>query len=226
MSKDENLGEKKSVTPADPGTGKSKDTTKAFAARLAREKAKIIAAEREKIAKENGYANYDDFVAANLIAKVNKDTHYDPTDPDFEKLLKILNDRIDPEKDLLKAELEGYREAEAKRWNDEQLNLLKDNYGVDLTSLDELDDEVKERIGRGIDPVDAYYLVHKPKPVSKKQTDPVGEKDHLKGDPNKSSGDKGAKVPTPEEIAKVKEFLQTSDLTDDEVKDLIIKSTG
>lgn len=228
MKIEQPLGVEESVTPTEPGQTKAPeetvDTTKAFAARLAQERLKISKTEREKIAKENGYATYEEFQEANLTTKVRQNTIYDPNEPDFKKLIKIIGEQGDPEKETLKAEVEAYRALEVKRWNDEQVKALNETYGVKLKSLDELDDEVKKKISKGIDPVDAYYLIHKPKTVVNPK-DPK-EQEHLVPDPGASGNAGDTKEPTPEEIKKVKAFLQNDDLTDDQIKELIKKSTG
>lgn len=200
------------------------ETTKAFAARLAQEKAKVIKAEREKIAKENGYATYDEFVNATVQAKIRQETVYDPDDPDFNKVVNIVREKGDPEKAILLAEVESYRQAEAERWAAEQVKAIEDTFGVKIKSLDDLDDAVRNKISKGIDPVDAYYLVHKPT-ITKTEPKDKGDKTHLHPDTTGGASG-GAKVPTAEEIKKVRAFLQNDDLTDEQVKELIIKTQG
>ena len=76
----------------------------------------------------------------------------------------------DPEKEELAVKLKTYEEAEAIKWETEQLKQLKELYDVKVESLSELDEKVQTYIKKGVDPVDAYYLVHKP--TGKKKDEP------------------------------------------------------
>ena len=135
------------------------ETTKAFAARLAKKTEEVRKEEREKIAKENGYASYDAFIEAQRIAKIKADTNYDPADEDFAKLVAIVKD-TDPEKEELRRRLAEKEAEDALKW--EPTQVARDYLGVKLKALSELDANVQDKITKGIDPVDAYYLVHKP----------------------------------------------------------------
>ena len=193
-TKDDKPAEGKTTPEAKPAqteaTPEAKsETTKAFSARLAQETAKIKAAERERIAKENGYESYDEFNKANLAAKVKKETAYDPTDADFSKLLDIVKGEADPEKETLKEQVASYQKAEQDKWDGEQVAAIYSAYGVKVGSVAELDEDVKAKIAKGIDPVDAYWLVHKPAPKKAVQDD---DKSHLKADPQGGPAGKDA----------------------------------
>lgn len=192
------------------------DTTKAFSKRLAQEKVRLAAEEREKIAKENGFNSYEEMRVANQNQKIKESTHIDPLDEDFQKALDIIQKGPDPEKEDLKAKVKGYEESEAEKWEREQVALLKTTYGIDIKSLTELDPEVTKRIEKGIDPVDAYYLVHKPSPKKPE----VDDKAHLKNDPHGSGGGDKETL-TKEELDVLKEYLP--DLTEAEIIEKVKK---
>jgi len=187
---------------------KAVETTKAFAARLAKKTEEVRKEEREKIAKENGYASYDAFIEAQRIAKIKADTNYDPTDEDFAKLVAIVKD-TDPEKEELRRRLAEKEAEDALKWEADQLKLLETTWGVKLKALSELDANVQDKIKKGIDPVDAYYLVHRP-------TKKVDDKSHLQSDPNTSTSgaDKGQSIDA-KTLALYREFLPEA--TDEEI---------
>lgn len=205
------------VTGGSPTPNNEEKVEKIVAKRLAQEKAKALAQVREDVAKEAGFTNYDEFVKAQREAKIKKETSYDPEDEDFDKLVKIVKGEKDPEKEELAVKLKAYEEAEAIKWETEQLKQLKELYDVKATSLSELDDKVQDYIKKGIDPVDAYYLVHKP--TGKKKDDP-DDKKHLKPDPDAgATGDK-TKL-TPQELVTFRSMLP--ELSDEEIIEKVKK---
>lgn len=216
-------GEDKGVTPTSEGESGSKEdanknvvstveTTKAFAARLASARK----ADRLKIAKENGYETYAEFQSAMQLAKIQKDTSVDITDPEVKKAISILSannedgDRVAE----MESELEAYKAAETARWEKEQLSALKKNYGIDISSIDNLDQAVKDKIAKGIDPVDAYYLVHHPAPKKEETKTKPDNKEHLL--PEANGGTDENKVVIPADKMKIYREMNP-DLTDEQI---------
>lgn len=187
---------------------KDVETTKAFAARLAKKTEEIRKTEREKIAKEGGYASYEEFLEAQRTAKIKSETNYDPTDDDFAKLVAIVKD-TDPEKEELRQKLAAKEAEDALKWEADQVKLLNTTWGLKLKSLSELDTTVQDKIKKGIEPVDAYFLVHRPTPK-------VEDKSHLQGDPSSStSGATKAVSIDAKTLALYREFLPDS--SDEEI---------
>ena len=205
------------ATGGSPTPNNEEKVEKIVAKRLAQEKVKALAQAREDVAKENGFTNYDEFVKAQREAKIKKETNYDPEDEDFDKLVKIVKGEKDPEKEELVVKLKTYEEAEAIKWETEQLKQLKELYDVKVESLSELDEKVQTYIKKGVDPVDAYYLVHKP--TGKKNNEP-DDKKHLTPDPKNGATDSKDKL-TPQELATFKVMLP--DLSEEEIIEKVKK---
>lgn len=184
------------VTEQEPAKEPEVDKTKAFAARLAQKAKQIREEERAQIAKDNGYGSYAEFVIATRNKKIREDTGYDPSEDNFKKLETIIK-TDDPEKKALQEEVAALKETEAGYWESTQVALLNSQCGLKISHLTDLSQDVQDRIAKGIDPIDAYYLSEKPwtkqsavsaPPVPKPQAD---DKSHLSPDPLSSSNESG-----------------------------------
>lgn len=124
----------------EPGTVESKpvDQTKAFAKRLAEEKAKAVNEERESIAKSLGYNSYDE-LQKSRERKTFEDRGLDPDEvsPIVEELVK---QRID--NDPRMKELELYRAKQVEEFGRKELAEITKLTGGEVTKLEQLPKEV------------------------------------------------------------------------------------
>lgn len=120
------------------GTSEDVSTTKAFAKRLAEEKAKVVNEERENIAKSLGYNSFDE-LQKSRERKRYEDAGLDPEDvsPIVEQL---VNERIN--NDPRMKELEQYRAQRVQEFGRQELAEISKLTGGKITSLEQLPPEV------------------------------------------------------------------------------------
>ena len=124
----------------EPGKVESKpvDQTKAFAKRLAEEKAKAVNEERESIAKSLGYNSFDE-LQKSRERKTFEDKGLDPDEvsPIVEEL---VNQRIN--NDPRMKELEAYRAKQVEEFGKRELADITKLTGGEITKLEQLPKEV------------------------------------------------------------------------------------
>lgn len=117
---------------------KDVEKTQAFAHRLREKTDKAVAEERERIAKDMGYESYE-AMQKRKEAKLLEDSGLNPDDvsPVVEKLVE---ERLKNDPRL--KELEGYRERQMQEFAKKELNELNKLTGGDITSLDQVPQDV------------------------------------------------------------------------------------
>lgn len=117
---------------------KSVDTTKAFARRLAEEKAKVVNEERENIAKSLGYDSFEE-LQKSRERKRYEDAGLDPEDvsPIVEQLVQ---ERIN--NDPRMKELEQFRAQRVQEFGRQELAEISKLTGGKITSFEQLPPEV------------------------------------------------------------------------------------
>lgn len=177
------------ATPAD-----SKDATKAYSERLNADRAKIREEVRRETAESFGFSSWDEYVASQND-KVIREAGFDPAQvkPIFEKMKAN-----DPDVVAAKELRAQQTEAQSKEQQKSDLFALNSKYGTEYTNVDELDDETKSLVSKGIALDKAYGIAHLDDILNKKEkVDPT--KSHL--NPPASAGSSTAcKTVTPEEM--------------------------
>lgn len=186
---------------------------------------KRIKEEREKLAKQLGFESYDSAIKG-ATRKVITDAGYDPDDDDFKQAVEAaVKQRIETDPELteqrrLIAELKA---KETKIWEANQLELLEKEYGVKLKSISDVDVKVKDLMAKGLDLVDAYFIVNKAKLKTKQQTG----KEHLH--PEGAGAAKGASdgkvIITQDDITRFREYSNGNE-TDEEIRARLEKLRG
>ena len=209
------------VSPTqDEGKDSGVEFAKAFAKRLAQSKEEIRKEERAKLAKEGGYATYEELLAHTKEVKLAKASGLDPDSEEFKRVVNALSSSDGSTDDSdMRRQLEELKLQEQFRWETSQLDGLKTQYGLAIKSLDDLDEDVKSKIKQGIDPVDAYYLVHKKEIISKSNDKGKATgKEHLTPDSTDGSHPDSTSDLTPARLAYFRELVDPSgELSDEEL---------
>ena len=157
-------------------TEKDVSTTKAFAKRLAEEKAKVVNEERESIAKSLGYDSYED-LKKSKERKAIEDKGFDPDEvaPLIEDLVK---QRLD--NDPRMKELQEFRNKQMKEFGERELADLSKLTNGEISKFDQIPADVWELWKTRGSLKSAYMELHGEELVMKARTSqPKASTSHL-----------------------------------------------
>lgn len=138
--------------PASP----TEDPTKNYSDRLKKDREKIRKEERDNLAKELGYENYEKFREAHVDnSLLDKGLDPDTVKPLLKDLIK--NDPEYVEAMRFKAEKE---ELEKNVWAKDQIKALNDKFGLNLQSISDLDEDTVKMWNNGVSLDKAYAANH------------------------------------------------------------------
>lgn len=138
--------------PASP----TEDPTKNYSDRLKKDREKIRNEERDNLAKELGYENYEKFREAHVDnSLLDKGLDPDTVKPLLKDLIK--NDPEYVEAMRFKAEKE---ELEKDVWAKDQIKALNDKFGLNLQSISDLDEDTVKLWNNGVSLDKAYAANH------------------------------------------------------------------
>lgn len=138
--------------PASP----TEDPTKNYSDRLKKDREKIRNEERDNLAKELGYENYEKFREAHVDnSLLDKGLDPDTVKPLLKDLIK--NDPEYVEAMRFKAEKE---ELEKNVWAKDQIKALNDKFGLNLQSISDLDEDTVKMWNNGVSLDKAYAANH------------------------------------------------------------------
>lgn len=124
----------------EPDQSETKDVsqTKAFAKRLAEEKAKVVNEERENIAKSLGYSSFDE------LQKSREKKLYEEKGLDPEEVSPIVDELVKQrlDNDPRMKELERFRAKEVEEFGKKELAEITKLTGGEITRLDQLSPDV------------------------------------------------------------------------------------
>lgn len=134
----------------------AEDPTKTYSDRLKKDREKIRNEERDNLAKELGYDNYEKFREAHVDnSLLDKGLDPDTVKPLLKDLIK--NDPEYVEAMRFKAEKE---ELEKNVWAKDQIKALNDKFGLNLQSISDLDEDTVKLWNNGISLDKAYAANH------------------------------------------------------------------
>lgn len=143
------LNDKAPVSPTE-------DPTKNYSDRLKKDREKIRNEERDNLAKELGYENYEKFREAHVDnSLLDKGLDPDTVKPLLKDLIK--NDPEYVEAMRFKAEKE---ELEKDVWAKDQIKALNDKFGLNLQSISDLDEDTVKLWNNGVSLDKAYAANH------------------------------------------------------------------
>lgn len=163
-------------TPAQGTEQNSVETTKAFAHRLKEKTEAAVAAERERIAKDMGYENYE-AMQKSKEAKLLEDSGLNPEDvgPTVEK---IVEERL--KNDPRMKELEGYRERQMQEFAKKELEELNHLTNGEITKLEQVPKDVLDDWKKTGSLKKSYIALHGEELIVKARTQsPKGTTTHL-----------------------------------------------
>lgn len=192
-------------------------TTKAFAKRLAQEKAKIASEEREAIAKSLGYNSYEE-LQKSRERKVYEDKGLDPDEvsPIVDQLVK---ERLD--NDPRMKELEALKAKQVKEFAKQELAEITKLTGGEITKIEQIPREVIE-LWKTKGSLKAAYLELKGEELimRERSKQSKGSTDHLANATSSGSGENGKRHLTPDEKRVWKLFNPS--LTDEELNKKLV----
>lgn len=151
---------------------------KAYAERLNKDRERIRSEERERIAQDFGYTNWDEYVEHQTNMKLlDKGLDPDEVRPVIKELIKSDPEYLEAMEYKKKEEA-----AKARQWGEEEVRKLNSKFGTSFSSIDDLDAETIKLFNSGVSLDRAYASQHyeELQDLAVKKAKIVNGKEHLR----------------------------------------------